>query len=132
MRHTLQFSSSYTEGEDFEVKEKKSHTIINHHLFHLPHPIRAPLPPHPHLIDPPSFNVKPLSLTIHRPLLRIPATITVTVAGIRNRQLAAENEVGCEAGVGVRCVVFLLFVHMSVSYGVVRPHIIIQDVGGLG
>jgi hypothetical protein len=83
-------------------------------------------------MNPPRVNIKPLPLAIHRPILRIPVPVPIPVAGVRNRQLAAEDDVGGETGVGVRCVVFLfcLFACQLWCVCVVCPRI--RNVGGGG
>lgn len=64
----------------------------------LPNYIRAPLPANPHLVHPRSIDIDPLPDAVRR-LLRL------GVARVGDGQLAREDEVRRQAGVGVRRVV---------------------------
>jgi hypothetical protein len=85
-------------------------------------------------MNPPRVNIKPLPLAIHRPILRIPVPVPVPliVAGVRNRQLAAEDDVGGETGVGVRCVVFLFCLFACQLWCVCVVPAYLKRRGGLG
>ena len=69
------------------------------HLL-LPNDVRAPLPPGPDLVDAPGLDVDPVANAM--PRRRLPGP---RVPGIRDGQLAAQDDVRRRARVGVRAVV---------------------------
>lgn len=59
--------------------------------------VGTPLTPHPHLMEPAGINVDAIAD-------RVSCLVGILIFGIRDGQLALEDEVGCEAGMGMRAV----------------------------